>query len=131
MFKHKNFKLLSPFSTMPEETNPYPNQMLGDINGRIRNLEEKQRILKDRLILIGENLIESREKANEKILELKKDIEILKQNMERMISFLESASAEFSKFARKEDLEILSKQAKMFQPTEFITKQDLENHKHD
>ena len=116
---------------MPEETNPYPNQMLGDINGRIRNLEEKQRILKDRLILIGENLIESREKANEKILELKKDIEILKQNMERMISFLESASAEFSKFARKEDLEILSKQAKMFQPTEFITKQDLENHKHD
>ena len=36
--------------------------------------------------------------------------------MERLISFLETASSEFSKFAKKEDLEILSKQAKMFQP---------------
>tara|TARA_Y100000310_G_C20154763_1_gene566383 strand:+ start:89 stop:439 length:351 start_codon:yes stop_codon:yes gene_type:complete len=116
---------------MVEETNPYPEQIIGEVNGRTRNLEEKQRILKDRLLLIGQNLIETREKTNEKILELKKDIEMLKQNMERMMSFLESASSEFSKFAKKEDLELLSKQAKMFQPTEFITKQDLENHKHD
>ncbi len=55
-----------------------------------------------------------------------KDIEILKQNIERTTSFLEMASSEFSKFARKEDLEILSKQAKMFQPMEFVRKKDLE-----
>ncbi len=116
---------------MAEETNPYPNQMLGNMNGKVRNLEEKQRILKDRLLLIGQNLIETREKTNEKILEIKKDIEILKQNTERITSFIESASAEFSKFAKKEDLEILSKQAKMFQPLEFATKTDLKNHGHD
>jgi hypothetical protein len=111
---------------MVEETNPYPGQIFGEINARTRDLEERQRILKERLILIGQNLIEIREKTNEKILEIKKDIEILKQNTERMVSFLESASAEFSKFAKKEDLEILSKQAKMFQPLKFITKKDLE-----
>ncbi len=101
---------------MPEETNPYSGQLLEEMNARIRNLEEKQRILKERLLLIGQNLIEMKEKTNEKTLEIKKDIQILKQNMERMISFLESASAEFSKFAKKEDLEILYKQSKMFQP---------------
>ena len=100
---------------MAEETNPAPNQMFGNTNAIIRDLEEKQRILQDRLILIGQNLIETKEKTNEKILEIKKDIELLKQGMNRMISFLETASAEFSKFATKEDLEILSKQAKMFQ----------------
>jgi len=105
---------------MPEEINPYQGQLLGDVNARIRNLEEKQRILKDRLLLIGQNLIEMRERSNERTLEIKKDIEILKQNMERMISFLESASTEFSKFAKKEDLEILYKQAKMFQPPRRI-----------
>jgi len=82
---------------------------------KIRDLEEKQRILKDRLILIGKNLIETKEETNEKILEIKKDIQILKQNMERIGVFLETASSEFSKFARKEDLEILTKQARMFQ----------------
>ena len=101
---------------MPEEINPYPAQPAGEINMRIRNLEERQRILKDRLLLIGQNLIEMKERTNEKMLEIKKDIELLKRNMERMISFLESASSEFSKFAKKEDLEILYKQAKMFRP---------------
>ncbi len=101
---------------MVEEANPYTAQPLGQINARMRNLEERQRILKDRLLLIGQNLIEIKERTNNKVLEIKKDIELLKQNMERMISFLESASSEFSKFAKKEDLEILYKQAKMFQP---------------
>ena len=38
------------------------------------------------------------------------------------MGFLETASAEFSKFAKKEDLEILSKQAKMFQPLKLAGK---------
>ena len=93
-----------------------------DIPIKIRDLEEKQRILKDRILLIGQNLIETKEKTAEDILGLKKDLEIIKQNMERLTAFLETASSEFPKFARKEDLEILSKQAKMFQPLEFVKK---------
>ena len=87
-----------------------------DFSAKIHDMEEKQRILKDRLLLIGQNLIETKEETNEKILEIKKEMQILRQNMERMISFIETASSEFSKFARKEDLQILAKQAKMFQP---------------
>jgi len=100
----------------------YPGQEFMAVNTRVRDLEEKQRILKDRLLLIGENLIDIREKTHQEILEIKKDLEIINQNVERMRSFLETASAEFSKFARKEDLEILSKQAKMFQPLEKLKK---------
>ena len=106
---------------MAEEPLNYPDYGT-DVNVRIRDLEEKQRILKDRLLLIGKNLIEIREKNKEAILEIKKDLEIIKQNMERLVSFLETASSEFSKFARKEDLEILSKQARMFQPLEKLKK---------
>lgn len=103
----------------------YIGQALGETNIRIRDLEERQRILKDRLLLIGQNLIETKEKTNQSVLEIKKDIEIIKQSIERMTSFLETASSEFSKFARKEDLEILSKQARMFQPLKFAGKENL------
>jgi hypothetical protein len=95
---------------------------------KIRNLEEKQRMLKERLLLIGENLIDLREKNKEEILGIKKDLEIIKQNTKRVVDFLETASGEFSKFAKKEDLEILKKQAKMFQPLEFVRKKDLKNY---
>jgi predicted nucleic acid-binding Zn-ribbon protein len=103
----------------------YGMQASGDTNTKIRDLEEKQKMLKDRLLLIGQNLVDMKEKTSEEILEIKKDMEIIKRNMERLISFLETASAEFSKFARKEDLEILSKQAKMFKPLELSRKKDL------
>jgi predicted nucleic acid-binding Zn-ribbon protein len=108
-----------------ENTQVSGMQMIGDVNTRLKDLEEKQRMQKERLLLIGENLIDIKESVDTKILEIKKDIEDLKQNIERMTSFLESASREFSKFAKKEDLDILSKQAKMFQPLDFVRKKDL------
>lgn len=98
---------------------------LSDMVMRFRDLEEKQKMLKDRILLIGQNLIETKEKTSSDILEIKKELEIIKKNTSRLVSFLETASEEFSKFARKEDLEILSRQAKMFQPLEFVRKKDL------
>jgi hypothetical protein len=109
-----------------EEQYDYYNQTNTDANMNVRDLEEKQRILKERIFLIGQNLVEIREKTTREILELKKDIEIIKEGMVRVKEFLEVASGEFQKFARKDDLEILSKQAKMFQPLEFVRKKDLE-----
>jgi predicted nucleic acid-binding Zn-ribbon protein len=104
----------------------YERQAFGDSNTKIANLEEKQRILRDQVNLLGQNLVESKERTTQKIIEIRKDIESLKQNVDKISSFLENISGEFSKFAKKEDLEILTKQAKMFQPLEFVTKRDLE-----
>jgi len=97
-----------------------------NVNSSLRDLEEKQRILKDRLVLIGQNLIEIKEKTEEDLILLKKSLEEIKQNVNRLKDFIETISGEFSKFAKKEDIEILRKQAKMFQPMEFATKNDLE-----
>lgn len=109
------------------EEQSYDNSFFTETSTKVRDLEEKQRILKDRTLLIGQNLIEFKENFTKAFLEIKQEIEILKNDVERLKSFLESASGEFSKFARKEDLEILSKQAKMFQPLELLTKRDLAN----
>lgn len=101
---------------MAEEGADYSGQVFSDINTKVRDIEEKQRVLKDRILLIGQNLIEIKERNDEKILEIKKDLEMIKQKMERVVSFMETISGEFSKFARKDDLEILAKQARMLQP---------------
>ncbi len=102
------------------------NQYFTEIITKIRDLEDKQRIMKDRVFLIGQNLIDLKEEAHNIFLGIKRDMEILKRDTERLKSFFESVSSEFSTFARKEDVQILSKQAKMFQPLEFVTKADLE-----
>ncbi len=100
-----------------------------DISGLLtksKDLEDKYRVLKDRTLLIGQNLIDVKENHDKKLLEIKKDLEQLKLKVERLTSFIETLSEEFSNFAKKEDLDILKKQAKMFQPLEFVRKSDLE-----
>ena len=98
----------------------YQEQAPEDANLKIRDLEEKQRILKDRVLLIGQNLIDTKEKTSETILEIKKDLEKIKDSVEKMKLFIESISTEFPKFAKKDDLNILIKQAKMFQPLKYL-----------
>ncbi|HLD38331.1 MAG TPA: hypothetical protein VJA20_02730, partial [Candidatus Nanoarchaeia archaeon] len=100
---------------MTEEAD-YSEKFSDDVVLKVRDLEEKQRILKDRVLLIGQNLIDTKEKTNEDILTIKKDLEKIKDSMEKIRRFIESISTEFPKFARKDDLNILIKQAKMFQP---------------
>ena len=110
---------------MTDAYNPQEYQVSGA--SRVKDLEEKQNMLKDRLLLIGQNLIDTKEENYEKILEMKKEMEKMKKDVEEIKSFLEMISSEISKFARKDDLEILKKQAKMFQPLEFVRKSELKN----
>ena len=87
-----------------------------DLAFRLRDLEEKQRILKNQVLLIGKNLVDIREKNMKDILELRKEFDVIKSSMDRLMSFLETASDEMQKFARKDDMDILAKQMRMFQP---------------
>ncbi|MEK6844784.1 MAG: hypothetical protein AABX44_00855 [Nanoarchaeota archaeon] len=104
---------------MSEEEN-YSEKFSDDVVLKVRDLEEKQRILKDRVLLIGQNLIDTKEKTNDDILAIKKDLEKIKDSIEKVRMFIESISTEFPKFARKDDLNILVKQAKMFQPLKYL-----------
>ena len=46
---------------------PYYGQgTFADVNTRIRDMEEKTRILKDRVLIMGKNLVEEREDARKK-----------------------------------------------------------------
>ncbi|HLD37806.1 MAG TPA: hypothetical protein VJA86_04415, partial [Candidatus Nanoarchaeia archaeon] len=56
---------------------------LADFSTKLRDIEEKQRMLKDRVLLIGRNLIEMKESADDSIISLKKDVELFKQEMAR------------------------------------------------
>ena len=72
------------------------------------------------------------------ILDIKKTLYILESDAKRIKSVIESLSEEISKSARKEELAILNRQYKMFEPLEYIRIQDLDklldekikNHRH-
>lgn len=102
------------------------NELLVEFGTRLNELEEKQRLLKDRVLLIGENLISTKENHDKESIEIKKaikqmdyDLQILKQLNKRIVS-------EIGAFARKSEFEILERQFKMFEPMGFARIKDVE-----
>jgi len=85
-----------------------------NVNTQLRDLEEKQRLLKDRLLLIGQTLIDSKDKQFIEIQEMKKDLMKLKEENTRMKEFLQRVAEQLSNVARKEELITLQRQFDIF-----------------
>ena len=92
------------------------SQSFSESNTRISDLEERQRLLKERVLLIGQNLIEARESLETDLLQLKDSVEDIKKDIKKMKSLLLRVSDELEKKARKSELELVQKQMKMFDP---------------
>ena len=92
---------------------------------KLRDLEESQRLMKERVLLIGNNFIEAQEKAHSEIANLKKTAYELQSDVKRLKEILQSLSEEIEKSARREELAILSRQFKMFEPLKFARIEDV------
>lgn len=102
---------------MPEQIiDPAIISLLSEFNTKLRDIEERQRLIKDRVLLIGENLVEGREETIIDISELKIRTENLEKEIQRLKDTLSSMIDEIQNFARKSEVDILKRQFKMFQP---------------
>jgi hypothetical protein len=115
--------------TQPQQNNEESydplNAILSEFGTRINEIEEKQRLLKDRILLIGENLISTKEEELKKDLEIKKHLKQIDQEIYSMKSLLSRIIGEISNSARKSELGILERQMKMFLPLELARIKDV------
>lgn len=97
---------------MPETENDsqYQGQYFTDINTRIRDVEEKQRLLKDRTMIMGKNFIEERDSTFKEIQELKKSLLEIKQENIKIKQTINNITEHLENTARIEDLNIIKRQ---------------------
>jgi seryl-tRNA synthetase len=100
--------------------------LLSEFSTKLRDLEERQRMIKERVMMIGKNFVEEKEKSDYEILEIKKSLESINQDIDSIKRFLKRVSEEIDNFVRKEDFDILNKQARIFQPIKFARIEDVE-----
>jgi hypothetical protein len=96
------------------EEGQYQSDPYSAMGSRLRDVEEKQNLLKDRILLIGNTLVDERTKTFSKIQELKKEVMSLKDDMSKIKSFVQRVSEQIDNSARKEDLMILQRQFDLF-----------------
>ncbi len=89
-------------------------QYFSDVNTRLKDLEEKQKLIKDRVLLVGQNLVETKENTFNDLQELKREVLRLGEESIKIKELLQRISEQTSEFARKEELMILQRQFDMF-----------------
>ncbi len=81
-----------------------------DMNVRIRDLEEKNTLLRDRVLLLGQSVIEERDKSFKDIQEMKSTLIKLKEDLNRLKELMQRMAEQIAQTARKEELMILQRQ---------------------
>lgn len=86
--------------------------------GRLSDLEEKQRILKDRILIIGKGLIEEKEKNFSELQQIKSNIITLKEEQIQIKNMLQKVVEQLSNTARREELLIIQRQLDLLRSEE-------------
>lgn len=99
--------------------------LLSDFNTRLRDLDERNKLIRERVLLLGKNLISSRSDMEEEIKELKQDNLTIKQELEKIKKTTSALLSEFNKFVKRDELAVVERMLKDFQPLDFVRKKDL------
>lgn len=110
---------------MQEESSNPINVILTEFGIRLNELEEKQRLLKDRILLVGNNLISTKESYEKQFLEIKRQLKQIDSDIISIRQLNERITNELMNFTRKSEFDILKRQLKMFEPLEFARIKDI------
>jgi hypothetical protein len=93
-----------------EEVATYSSQSSSNPEMRLLDLEEKQRLVRERVLLLGKNFIDDKDKTLQDIQEIKRTLILLKEEVLRMKEFSQRIAEQLDKTARKDELLIIQKQ---------------------
>jgi len=98
-----------------------------EIVNRLRVLESKNTLLSERILLINQNMIEEYKKLFKDVKAVENEIREIKNDLANVKNILKHLTEEASTFARKDELKILEKYIKLWNPLNFVTETDVKN----
>ena len=126
MYNRKTITILNPSNLylkreknkikMEKQSQNSSQDYLSEFTTHLIDIEEKQRLIKDRVLLIGENLISTKEEQEIELFEIKRSIKNLEGELKSIKQLVSRLTNALPDLARKSELEILKKQWDMFEP---------------
>ncbi len=112
---------------MPEEYQTDLTYVLSDLNTRTRTLEGKYNILGERLLVVNQNMIEEYKKMINELRTQESDVLELKKEIENLKDILKQILKEIDSFAKKENIKVLEKYINLWSPLKFVTEKEVED----
>lgn len=100
--------------------------LLSDFNTRLRDIDERSRLIRERVLLLGKNLISSKQDTEDELKIIKKENAEIKSDLAKLKKVSNSLLAEFNKFVKRDEMVLVERMLKDFQPIEFMRRKDVE-----
>jgi len=113
--------------TLKEEDNAYGQDIMTEVSIRINELEERMKTTREKINLITRNFIFIKENFEEKVEKVEKENFELKQVLNDLKKGLSSLNQESEKWVRRDEIILIERMLKDFQPLEFVRRTDLED----
>ncbi len=105
-----------------DDTNQY---FISEISTRLRDVEERIKLIKERTHVLGKNFVETKQESIEEIKNIKQRLSKIEEDIEKIKSASNFLIKETGKYAKKEELALIERMLKDFQPLEFVRIKDL------
>ena len=92
---------------------------------RVRILESRYSLMRDRLFLINQNMINEYRKLNKELKISYDEIKNIKQELNEIKSLLRNVVNEMQNFAKKEDVKVIEKYMELINPLNSITEEEV------
>ena len=96
-----------------------------DTDEKLRILESKYSLMRDRMLMINQNVIDQYKKINSEMKLINDDIKEIKMNLNNMKETNMHIIKELQGFARKENLKVLEKYINFWNPLNFTTEEEV------
>ena len=101
------------------------SNLLSDFNTKIVDIEGRYELLKERMLVSNESFIKTRDNLNKDIRIIKDDIREIKNEIDKIKEMVQHVIGETAGFARKEELRILERYMKLWEPLKFVKAEEV------
>tara|TARA_Y100000310_G_C20604998_1_gene775051 strand:+ start:989 stop:1360 length:372 start_codon:yes stop_codon:yes gene_type:complete len=99
---------------------------IAELNSRLRLLESKYTLMRERVFVVNQNMIEEYKSTLAEIKSINADLKELKTDIFKMKETTANVVKEIEMLARKEQLKILEKYINFWNPMNFVTEKEVE-----
>lgn len=95
------------------------------VEERVRILEARYTLMRDRIFLINQNMIQEYRKLSKEIKMIDSEFKSVKQDLNEIKSILRNVVNEMQGFAKKENVKVLEKYVDFWNPLNFVTEKEV------
>ncbi len=101
-------------------------QVVNELANRLRILEGKQNLGQEKLLIMNQNMIEEYKKLLKDIKAISAESKQIKEELSNVKNILKHLSEEAGQFARQNEVKVLEKYIKLWDPINFVTSDDVQ-----